>query len=58
MEIQIKKLPSGYYHIRGHGLCNWAQVEKWPCTIEELKLGNFQGGKDFIESVMKLSLGQ
>jgi hypothetical protein len=56
MQIKVKKLPSGYYHIRGIGPCNWAQVQQWPCTLYELRMGNFQGGEDFIESVMKLSL--
>ena len=30
MDIKIKRLPSGYYHLRGTGPCNWAQPV--PCT--------------------------
>ena len=55
MKIKIKRLPSGYYHIRGEGVCNWAQVERWPCTIEELEIGNFMRCEEFIDSVMELS---
>ena len=25
MKIEIRRLPSGYYHIRGEGPCNWSQ---------------------------------
>ena len=31
MSITVKKLYSGYYHIRGIGPCNWAQPPIWPC---------------------------
>jgi len=57
VKIEIKKLPSGYYHIRGRGPCNWAQVEKWPCSESDLLAGNFQGGEDFINAVMELLNG-
>jgi hypothetical protein len=35
--IQIKLLPSGYYHARGEGPCNWAQ---WP-AYESLRAEHF-----------------
>ena len=35
--IRFKKLGSGYWHIRGEGVCNWCQVPSWPCTDEELE---------------------
>jgi hypothetical protein len=32
MKITYKRLPSGYWHIRGRGPCNWAQPPHWPCS--------------------------
>jgi len=36
-EIAVKRLPSGYYHLRGRGPCNWAQPPHWPCDGETLR---------------------
>lgn len=52
MEIIIKRLPSGYYHIRGEGPCNWAQVQTLPCSEKDLRAGSFQVNDDFISSAM------
>ena len=54
MQIKIKRLPTGYFHIRGEGPGNWAQVKNWPCTEDELAAGNFQGNEDFLNSVIKI----
>ena len=35
--IEIKKLGSGYVHIRGEGTCNWSQPPHWPCSDEILR---------------------
>ena len=35
-EITMRRLESGYVHIRGVGPCNWAQPPRWPCTYAEL----------------------
>jgi hypothetical protein len=32
MDLSIVRLPSGYYHIRGKGPCNWTQPPHWPCN--------------------------
>ena len=53
MKIIIKRLPSGYYHIRGEGPCNWAQVQTLPCSEEELIACSFQVSADFINSAME-----
>lgn len=52
MEIIIKRLPSGYYHIRGEGPCNWAQVQTLPCSEKDLIAWSFQVNDDFISSAM------
>ena len=54
MKITIEKLPSGYYHIRGEGPCNWAQVENLPCSKDDLMAGNFQGGDEFINHALEV----
>ncbi len=28
--VSIRRLESGYWHIRGRGPCNWAQPQFWP----------------------------
>lgn len=52
--ITVKQLPSGYYHIRGVGPCNWAQPEFWPCAEYELRASAFpQASDDFIRAALK-----
>lgn len=36
-QIQITRLESGYYHIRGRGPCNFAQPPNWPCDLDTLR---------------------
>ena len=52
MNVTIKRLPSGYYRFQGTGICQWAQVAYIPCSEEQLRAGNFQGGEEFIRSAM------
>lgn len=35
--ITVKRLDTGYWHIRGHGPCNFAQPPVWPCDVETLR---------------------
>ena len=57
MEISIKRLPSGWYHIQA-GMMLWAQPRNWPCDEATLRAATFQGETDwadeFIKEVMKL----
>ena len=51
--LEITKLSSGYYHIRGNGPCNWAQVPNWPCDEEILRLHVFpEASENFIREVL------
>jgi hypothetical protein len=36
-EIDVRRLPSGYWHVRGRGPCNWSQPINWPCSEEMLR---------------------
>ncbi len=58
MDITVKRLDSGYYHIRA-GRMLWAQPRIWPCDEETFRAATFQGdsgwaGK-FIKAAMKLA---
>lgn len=37
MLIEVKQLPSGWWHVRGRGPCNWSQPMHWPCDEETLR---------------------
>ena len=54
--IRIKRLASGWYHLRGTGPCQWAQVQDWPgCTEKELDSAFFpEAGYNFRREVASL----
>lgn len=55
MTITIRRLSSGYWHIRGHGPCNWSQPDHWPCSIETLRIYAFpQASEEFFAAAMVL----
>ena len=55
MTIELKRLPSGYTHLRGNGPCNWAQVPRWPCGERDLLDGAFpEASKEFLRECAKL----
>lgn len=36
--VTVKRLSSGYWHLRGIGPCNWAQPRAWPTLdMDELE---------------------
>ena len=52
--LTIKKLTSGYWHIRGEGPCNWAQPPCWPCSDETLEASFFpEAGEEFRRDVQR-----
>lgn len=54
MSLQIRKLESGYFHIRGLGPCNWAQPKHWPCDEETLRKSAFpQASEEFIREALR-----
>ncbi len=44
--ITVKRLESGYWHIRGVGPCNWSQPPHWPCTQQALREHAHPGASD------------
>jgi hypothetical protein len=42
-EVSVKRLDSGYWHLRGIGPCNWAQPPRWPCPDDQAPEGSFFG---------------
>ena len=52
--MDIHRLSSGYWHIRGQGPCNWIQTPHWPCDEEVIRNHAFpQASEKFIRSVIK-----
>ena len=50
-EITIKRLPTGYYHIRGKGPCEWSQPPE--LTEEAIRAHAFpEASEDFIRSAI------
>ena len=49
MALVIRRLDSGYYHVRGDGPCNWAQPPSWPCSEAVLRAHAFaEAGEAFL----------
>jgi len=54
--LTIKRLESGYYHIRGQGPCNWCQPPRWPASPEEIDESMFpEAGTEFRREVHRES---
>jgi hypothetical protein len=54
MKITIRRLSTGWWHIRGHGPCNWAQPPRWPCTAEELRQHAFpEASEEFLMAAQR-----
>jgi hypothetical protein len=55
-DLRIRQLPSGYWHIRGVGVCNWAQPPAWPCDPDVLERHFFgEAGDRFRDEVRRLN---
>jgi len=51
--LTVRRLPSGYWHVRGLGLCNWAQPPVWPCDEETLRAHTFhEAAESFIRAAL------
>lgn len=56
MHIDVKRLDSGHWHVRGHGPCNWAQPPVWPCDEKTLRDNAFPEASDvFIMAALALA---
>ena len=52
----IRKLESGYWHLRGDGPCEWAQPPSWPCSEETLRAHAFpEASEKFIRECMAMA---
>lgn len=58
-KIVATVLSSGYWHIRGEGPCNWAQVPIWPCG-EDLLRANIhpEASEEFIRAAIDAALAK
>ncbi len=56
MKIEISKLESGYWLIRGNGPCEWAQVPNWPTSEQRIRDNSFpEASEMFIRAAAKLA---
>ena len=54
MTITVKRLETGWYHLRGYGPCEWAQPPYWPCTEEVLRAHAFPHASEaFIREALR-----
>ena len=51
--IAIRRLESGYWHLRGTGPCEWAQPPHWPCDEETLRQHVFpEASESFVRACL------
>jgi hypothetical protein len=55
MKVTVKKLDSGYYHVRGVGPCNWSQPPTWPCDESTIRQhAHPESSDEFIASAARV----
>ncbi len=55
--VRVRQLPSGWWHIRGRGPCNWSQPPIWPCSESVLREHAFpQASEKFFSDALKIAL--
>jgi hypothetical protein len=53
-EITVRRLESGYWHVRGVGPCNYSQPPSWPCDAEQLrKHAHPEASDEFVQAAVK-----
>lgn len=53
-KISVRRLSSGFSHIRGRGPCNWAQPPCYPCAEAVLREHAFPAAsEEFIQTVLR-----
>ena len=56
MKITATRLESGWWHVRGEGLCNWAQPPEWPCDEAALRASAFpEAGEEFLRAAARVA---
>jgi hypothetical protein len=52
-KVSVRRLESGFYHVRGVGPCNWAQPPAWPCSEDMLRQSAHpEAGEGFIRAAL------
>ena len=52
-QVDIRKLSTGYYHVRGDGPCNWAQLPHWPADEQTIRAYAFpEASEEFIRAAV------
>lgn len=54
IELGITRLSTGYWLVRGHGICNWVQVPYWPADEDTIRRCAFdEASEDFLQAVIR-----
>ena len=57
--ITARQLPSGYWHVRGRGPCNYSQPPHWPCDEQTLRANAHPEASDeFLRTAIDAALGE
>lgn len=55
-EIRVRQLESGYWYVRGKGVCNFSQPPHWPCDAEVLRQhAHPEASDEFIRQAAKVA---
>lgn len=57
MNLDIRRLDSGWWHVRGRGPCNWTQPPVWPASEEQIREHAFpQASEEFLRAALAESI--
>lgn len=55
--ISIKRLPTGWWHLRGKGPGNWVQLPAWPLNEELIRHYAFdEAGEPFLRAAVSVAI--
>jgi hypothetical protein len=53
-KLDIRRLSSGWWHIRADGPCNWTQVPTWPCDEKTIReCSHPEAAEQFLRRVIR-----
>lgn len=54
MNIEVRRLDSGWWHVRGEGPCNWTQPPRWPASEKSIRAHAFpEASEEFLRAAVR-----